>query len=58
MQKSLLASSAVSTTTSTRVATSTSAAPSSDVPNTNNAERFASPLALILGTVAALVFFN
>ncbi|KAK3950461.1 Ser-Thr-rich glycosyl-phosphatidyl-inositol-anchored membrane family-domain-containing protein [Pseudoneurospora amorphoporcata] len=52
------ASSAASTTTSTRAATSTEAAPSNSPPNTNNAERFASPLALILGTVAALVFFN
>lgn len=52
------ASSAVSTTTSTRAATSTEPAASDSPPNTNNAERFASPLALILGTVAALVFFN
>ncbi|KAK1774138.1 hypothetical protein QBC45DRAFT_338330 [Copromyces sp. CBS 386.78] len=52
------ASSAASTTTSTRAATSTEAAPSNSPPNTNDAERFASPLALILGTVAALVFFN
>ncbi|KAK3355688.1 hypothetical protein B0H65DRAFT_55342 [Neurospora tetraspora] len=52
------ASSAAATTTSTRAATSTGSAPTSMPPNTNNAERFASPLALILGTVAALVFFN
>ncbi|KAK3397478.1 Ser-Thr-rich glycosyl-phosphatidyl-inositol-anchored membrane family-domain-containing protein [Sordaria brevicollis] len=51
------ASSVISSATSA-AATSSDAAPTSDVPNTNNAERFASPLALILGTVAALVFFN
>lgn len=58
MPSTLLASSAVSTTTSTRAASATEPAASDSPPNTNNAERFASPLALILGTVAALVFFN
>ncbi|KAK4170199.1 hypothetical protein QBC43DRAFT_1707 [Cladorrhinum sp. PSN259] len=41
--------------TSTRAATTTTGAPP---PNTNNGQRFASSLALVLGTVAALVFFN
>ncbi|KAK4659557.1 hypothetical protein QC762_111340 [Podospora pseudocomata] len=40
--------------TSTRRAQETETAP----PNTNNGQRFASSLALVLGTVAALVFFN
>ncbi|EAA35914.1 hypothetical protein GE21DRAFT_1734 [Neurospora crassa] len=57
-----VASSAATTTTttssSTHAASSTASAPTNSPPNTNNAERFASPLALILGTVAALVFFN
>lgn len=48
-------------TTTTRTSTSTSASRSATgtaPPNTNNGQRFASSLALVLGTVAALVFFN
>jgi hypothetical protein len=41
------------TSTSTR-GTSTNTPPA----NSNNGQRFASSLALVLGTVAALVFFN
>ncbi|KAK4239687.1 hypothetical protein C8A03DRAFT_13933 [Achaetomium macrosporum] len=40
--------------TTTRAQTSATTAPA----NTNNGQRFASPLALVLVTVAALVFFN
>jgi hypothetical protein len=40
------------TTTTTRTTQTTAPA------NSNNGQRFASPLALVLGTVAALLFFN
>ncbi|KAK4201775.1 putative extracellular matrix protein [Triangularia verruculosa] len=56
-----------STSASSTLQTSTTVAPSTTrrtqteetaPPNTNNGQRFASSLALVLGTVAALVFFN
>ncbi|KAK0729277.1 hypothetical protein B0T21DRAFT_413362 [Apiosordaria backusii] len=47
-------------TTTTRVPTTTRRSQVTETapPNTNNGQRFASSLALVLGTVAALVFFN
>ncbi|KAK3986890.1 hypothetical protein QBC44DRAFT_372626 [Cladorrhinum sp. PSN332] len=49
-------------TTTTSITSSSSTAPASTTaappPNSNNGQRFASSLALVLGTVAALVFFN
>ncbi|KAK0673368.1 putative extracellular matrix protein [Cercophora samala] len=51
---STLETSTTSTPSPTRRVQETETAP----PNTNNGQRFASSLALVLGTVAALVFFN
>lgn len=46
-------------TTTTQTPTTTRNTQPSDAPdNTNSGNRFMSPLALVLGTVAALVFFN
>lgn len=48
-----------SSSTTTRPASSTrEAAPTNTPPNNNSGQRFASPLALVFVTVAALVFFN
>ncbi|KAL1883124.1 hypothetical protein VTK73DRAFT_9491 [Phialemonium thermophilum] len=49
--------SATKTTKSTAAAT-TSEAPATTVPNTNDSPRYKSPLALVLVTVAALLYFN
>lgn len=47
------------TTTTTGTSTTASRSPTgTPPPNTNNGQRFASSLALVFGTVAALVFFN
>jgi hypothetical protein len=47
------------TTTTTSSPSTTRAATQTTAPvNSNNGQRFASPLAFVLVTVAALVFFN
>lgn len=52
-------SASTSTTTTTSSTSSTrSPSPTNTPPNSNNGQRFASPLALVLVTVAALVFFH